>query len=84
MKRKTLVVNQGLPRLRMYSFELFGRTAARLDAGARGGEECSCGSDYGKDRGWVFGGLYAAILRVERVSDEEEGEAEKKEGGFLH
>ena len=53
-------------------------------AQARGGEQCSCGADHGEDRGWVFGGLVAAIRGEERVSDEEESEAEKKDGGFLH
>jgi hypothetical protein len=85
MKRKTLVVNQGLPRLRMYSFELFGRTAARLDAGARRSKKRSGRADYGQDSSWVFWRVCAAILCVQREGDgEKESEAEKCKGRFLH
>jgi hypothetical protein len=71
----------------MYSFcwELFGRTAAGFDAGARRSKKRSDRADYGKDSSWVFWGGDAAILCMQREGDgEKESEAEECKGRFLH
>ena len=65
--------------------ELFGRTAACFDAGARRSKKRSGRADYGENSSWVFWGVGAAILSVQREGDgEKESEAEEYKGRFLH
>jgi hypothetical protein len=69
----------------MYSFELFGRMAAGFDAGARRSKKRSGRADYSENSSWVFRGVGAAILRVQREGDaEKESEAEEYKDRFLH
>ena len=86
-KRKTLVVSQGFAASAdvFLCSELFGRTAAGFDAGARRSKKRSGRADYGENSSWVFWGVGAAILRVQREGDgEKESEAEEYKGRFLH
>jgi hypothetical protein len=66
--------------------ELFGRTAAGFDTGARRSKKRSGRADYGENSGWVFWGVGAAILlRVQWEGDgEKESEAKEYKGRFFH
>ena len=65
--------------------ELFGRTAAGFDAGARRSKKRSGRADYSENSSWVFRGIRAAILCMQREGDgENESEAEECKGRFLH
>ena len=45
---------------------LFVGAAAGFDAGSSGSKKCSCGTDGGEDCGWIFWGVGAAVLGMER------------------
>jgi hypothetical protein len=56
--------------------ELLGRTAASLDASTNGDEKCTCGADDSENGCWIFWGVYATALSIEREGDgREEGDA---------
>ena len=77
--------SRGLLCLGDVSGDLFRGAAAGFDSGACRSEERSCGADYGKNGRWVFRGVGAAVLCVQREGDgEQESEADKHKGGFLH
>jgi hypothetical protein len=86
-EEKTLVVSQGFAAFAVVFLcgELFGKTAAGFDAGARRSKKRSGRADYSENSCWVFRGLGAAILCVQREGDgEKESEAEECKGRFLH
>ena len=60
-------------------------SATGLDAGTCRDEECPSGTNDGKNSSWVFGGVDAAVLRVERNRRRDEKyQAKKQEGSILH
>jgi len=59
-----------------YLDELLGRTAATLDASASGDEKCTCGANDGKNGCWIFRGVDATALSIQREGDgRENGDA---------
>ena len=86
-EEKTPVVSRGFAAFAdgFVCSELFGRTTAGFDAGARRSKKRSDRADYGENSSWVFWGGDATILRVQREGDgEKESEAEECKGRFLH
>jgi hypothetical protein len=56
--------------------ELLGRTAAGLDASTNRDEKCTCGADDSKNGCWIFWGVHATALSIQREGDgREEGDA---------
>jgi len=59
-----------------YLDELLGRTAASLDASTNRYEKCTCGADDSKNGCWIFWGVHATALSIQREGDgREEGDA---------
>lgn len=58
--------------------------SAGLDAGADRRAERTGRANQCQDGGWVFRGIGAPVLRMQRKGDEKEKSAERHEHGFLH
>jgi hypothetical protein len=61
------------------SAELFQRNAPGLDTGSCRGKKRASGADHREDSGWIFGGVRAAGLRMQRKGNrKQKSEAEKR------